>query len=65
MKNDDRYSVSADVDKNLLSVHLRGNIDPDCMHACVDNIASLLPSLVKGFSILTDLSGLNSMDTAA
>jgi ABC-type transporter Mla MlaB component len=63
MKNDDRYSVSTDVAKNLLSVHLLGDIDPDCMKACVDQIALQLPALAKGFTILTDLSGLKSMDT--
>jgi ABC-type transporter Mla MlaB component len=63
MKNDDRYSVSADVGKNLLSVRLLGDIDPDCMQACVDQIVSQLPNLTKGFTTLTDLSGLNWMDT--
>ena len=63
MKNDDRFSVTTDVARNLLSVRLLGAIDPACMHACVDQIASNLPSLAKGFTILTDLSGLASMDT--
>jgi anti-anti-sigma regulatory factor len=63
MKNDDRFSVSTDVARNLLSVRLLGSIDPACMHACVDQIAGELPALAKGFTILTDLSGLNAMDT--
>jgi ABC-type transporter Mla MlaB component len=63
MKNDDHFSVSTDVARNLLSVRLFGSIDPACMHACVDQFASQLPNLTKGFTILTDLSGLNSMDT--
>ena len=62
MKSDDRYTVSADVTKNQLSVHFRGDIDQACMRACVDQIVIQLPSLTKGFKILTDLSGLNSMD---
>ena len=63
MKNDDRFTVSAVIDKNLLCVHLRGDVDPGCMKICVDQIATQLPNLAKGFSILTDLSGLSSMDT--
>jgi len=63
MKSDGRYTVSADVSKNLLNVRLHGNIDPDGMQACVDQIEKELPTLAKGFTILTDLSELNSMDT--
>ena len=63
MKNDDHYSVSTDVARNLLTVRLFGHIDPAVMHACVDQFASELPNLSKGFTILTDLSGLTLMDT--
>jgi anti-anti-sigma regulatory factor len=61
MKNDDRFSVSTDVAKNRATVRLRGDIDLACMKACVDLIATQ-PVLAKGFTVLTDLSGLNSMD---
>ena len=61
MKNDDRFSVSTDVAKNRATVRLSGDIDLACMKACVDLIATQLV-LAKGFTVLTDLSGLNSMD---
>jgi ABC-type transporter Mla MlaB component len=64
MKNDSRFSVSTDVSKNLLRVRLLGDIDPACMRACVDQIGNQLPNLATGFTILTDLSGLNSMETS-
>jgi anti-anti-sigma regulatory factor len=63
MKSDGHFSVSTDATSNLLSVRLLGNIDPDSMQACVDQIASQLPALATGFAMLTDLSELNSMDT--
>jgi len=62
MKSDERYTVSADVTKNQLVVHFRGDVDPACLRACVDEIATHLPNLAKGFKILTDLSNLTSMD---
>jgi anti-anti-sigma regulatory factor len=63
MKSDDRYTVSADVTKNQLSVHFSGDVDLACMRACVDQIVIQMPNLTKGFKILTDLSNLNSMDS--
>ena len=58
------FEVSVNPTTNLLRVHLSGAIDAKCMKACVDEIARLLPALHPGFRVLTDLSGIQSMDEA-
>jgi ABC-type transporter Mla MlaB component len=57
------FEVSVNVTTNLLRVRLSGSIDAKCMKACVDEVASQLPSLKTGFKSYTDLSGILSMDT--
>jgi ABC-type transporter Mla MlaB component len=49
---------------NLLRVRLSGSIDAQCMKACVNEVGSQLASLGAGFKCYTDLSGIQSMDTA-
>jgi len=58
------FEVSINPTANLLRIHLSGAIDAKCMKACVDEVALQLPSLRTGFTVLTDLSGIQSMDTA-
>jgi ABC-type transporter Mla MlaB component len=64
MPSDPHFEVSVNTAANLLRTRLWGDIDGPCMHACVDEIERLLPSLGTNFKSFTDLSGLRSMDTA-
>ena len=58
------FEVSVNLTTNLLRVRLSGSIDAPCMKACVDEIARQLPALQASFKSYTDLSGIQSMDTA-
>lgn len=58
------FEVSVNTTANLLRVSLRGTIDAKCMKACVDEVARQLPELRTNFKSFTDLSNIQSMDTA-
>lgn len=64
MPRPSNFEVTTDRAANLLRVRLTGAIDAACMQACVDAVASQLPALATGFKVLTDLSGIKSMDAA-
>lgn len=58
------YETSVNNSANLLRIRLSGDVDAKCMQACVDEVTHLVTSLGKGFRVLTDLSSIQSMDTA-
>jgi anti-anti-sigma factor len=64
MAKPSNFEVTTNGTANLLRIRLSGNIDAASMQACVDAVASSLPALTTGFNVLTDLSGIKSMDAA-
>jgi len=64
MAQPSNFEVTTNTASNLLRIQLRGAIDAASMQACVDKIAAQLPTLSAGFTVYTDLSGIQSMETA-
>jgi len=58
------FETSANTSANLLRIRLSGDIDAKCMQACVNEVAQLASTLTPNFKVFTDLSGIQSMDTA-
>ena len=56
------YKVLPDPGRNLLSISYSGHVTADAMKACHGQVVKLLSALRPGFTVLTDLSGLESMD---
>ncbi|MFT3783797.1 MAG: hypothetical protein QM790_17435 [Nibricoccus sp.] len=59
------FEVSINAAANQLRITLRGAIDAKAMQSCVEDVAKQLPSLKGNFKILTDLSGVQSMDAGS
>jgi anti-anti-sigma regulatory factor len=64
MARSSNFVVSIDKAANLLRIRLNGTIDAKTMKACSDDIARQLSSLLTNFTVFTDLSGIQNMDTA-
>ena len=58
------YEVDFDKTKNLLKFSYAQHVGPEDTKAVTEKTAALLPELRPGFRLLTDLSGLESMDVA-
>src|SRR5258708_1784590 len=58
------FQVEADQSKNLLRVNYSGHVDANEAQRCVERIGTVLVGLSPGFSLLTDLSGLELMDAS-
>lgn len=58
------FEVTINSTSNQLRIQLRGAMDAATMLACVDQVATQLPTLTTGFTVYTDLAGIQSMDTA-
>ena len=58
------FQVEVDESKNLLTVRFWQHVGPDDAKAVFQQAATLLPRLPPGFRLLTDLSGLESMEMA-
>jgi len=56
------YEVEGDASLNLLKLRYFGHVTPSETKACLADIKALLPRMRPGFTVLTDLSGLDSMD---
>jgi anti-anti-sigma regulatory factor len=54
--------VQGEAARNLIQIRYRGRVAAAEMKACADKVAALLPQMRPGFMILTDLSGLDSME---
>ena len=54
--------VQADSSRNLIRVSYRGDVDIAQMKACAERIRVLLPGMSPGFTFITDLTGLGSME---
>jgi hypothetical protein len=56
------FSADADKSVNLLRIRVWDRVTAEEVQRCVQELRSLLPGLRKGFTLLTDLSGLAAMD---
>lgn len=58
------FKLEADKGKNLLKISYSQHVGPEDTKRVADGIPTLLADLRPGFRLLTDLSGLESMDLA-
>jgi hypothetical protein len=56
------FQVEVDKSKNLLKILYAQHVGPEDTKRVGEQIPTLLPDLQPGFRLLTDLSGLKSMD---
>jgi anti-anti-sigma regulatory factor len=56
--------VESDKAKNLLHLHFSGTVKPAEAKQSTEDIKAALPNLQRGFTLLTDLSKLESMSPA-
>ena len=54
--------VIGDVSGNLIQIRHLGHVTATEMRACIEKVRRLLPEMRAGFTLLTDLSGLDSME---
>ena len=57
-----KCEVKGDATRNLIQIRYRGHVAVAEMKACAEQVKALLPTVRPGFTILTDLSGLDSME---
>jgi hypothetical protein len=62
MENRSDCDVECDVSRNLIQVRYRGHVAAAEMKAYSEKARNLLPQMRPGFTFLTDLSGLESME---
>jgi hypothetical protein len=58
------FHVDFDASRNVLRFNYAQHVGPEDTKAVTEKTATLLPKLRPGFRLLTDLSGLDSMDLA-
>ena len=63
MNSENRIKVTSDPEKNILKISFAGKITVNDMPFLKERITCELPRLKKGFSLLTDLTDLISMET--
>ncbi len=56
------FEVKADASGRLVRVRYFGHVTAAGMKACLAEVVRTLPAMRPGFTVLTDLSGLDSMD---
>jgi hypothetical protein len=54
--------VMGDASRNLIQIRHLGHVTTTEMRACIEEVKRLLPEMRAGFTLLTDLSGLDSME---
>ena len=57
------FQVLADKAKNLVQINFSGQVNPDEARRCTETLEATLADVIPGFRLLTDLTGLNAMDT--
>jgi hypothetical protein len=62
MKANRMFHIRVDATQNLIRIRYLGQVTVAGMKACRTQVESELPALRPGFSVLTDLSGLESME---
>jgi len=58
------FQTEVDKSKNLLTISYTQHVGPEEMQSCARQVQVLLAGLQPGFRLLTDLSGLETMDFA-
>jgi len=58
------FQVEVDKSRNLLRINYAQHVGPEDTKGVEERVPTLLPELRPGFRLLTDLSGLESMDLA-
>ena len=58
------YQIDVDKDRNLLRIQFSGRVKEAETKESAKKIAEVVPQLRPGFNLLTDLSGLESMELA-
>jgi hypothetical protein len=58
----DGWEIQEDVSRNLIQISYRGHIGVAESKAAGERVASLLSQMSRGFTLLADLSGLDSME---
>lgn len=56
------FKIQSDAPQNTVRISYFGRVFPADMAACAKEVERLLPTMRTGFAVLTDLSGLESMD---
>ena len=56
------FELQTDTVPGLLRIRYIGHVTAGGMKACCSEVERLLPRMVRGFTVLTDLSRLESMD---
>lgn len=56
------FTIQLDAPRNLVRIQYLGHVTAEKMDACVNEIERLLPAMQAGFTVLTDLSALESME---
>ncbi len=56
------FTIQPDASRNLMRLTFFGHVGADAMETCSGQVELLLPELLPGFRVLTDLTGLESMD---
>ncbi len=59
------FEAGFDKSENLLHIAYTGRIEAAEVKKCLEQLQSLAPELGSGFRLLTDLTALEAMDTAA
>jgi anti-anti-sigma regulatory factor len=59
------FVATFDPARGLLKITAAGEVEPDEARVCLEQLRSLAGELTPGFRLLTDLSGVESMSTAA
>lgn len=62
MSDDTSFALAVEASRNLIRIQYRGHVTPAAMQACLATAEQHLPQLRPGFTLLTDLSDLESMD---
>jgi hypothetical protein len=57
-----KCEILLDAPRNLIRMRYNGHVSAAEMKPFADEVRALLPKLRKGFTVLTDLSGLDSME---
>ena len=58
------FQVQADKSRHLLRISFAQHVGPEETKSLFDKVEKLLPELQPGFALLSDLSGLETMDIA-
>ena len=62
MTANDGFEIQQDLSRNLIQISWRGHVGVAESNAAGERVALLLPQMRRGFTLLADLSGLESME---